>query len=269
MRRSLYIAAALAVCLSGCKKNLNLDLDDAGPHIVIQGEITDAAGPYTVRVNQSVTFKAENTFPPVSGASIKISDGQGHTDSLTEISPGVYSTSTLLGIPGNTYRLSAQIADTLYTATSTMPFRVPFDSITFRTNSAFGDDHITAVPNFQDPAGVKNFYLFNEYQDGLLLTKDIFVFDDRLSDGKYITRGLRNTDATLNDGDSLEIKMYCIDEPIYNYFNQLAESGGGGGGGAFNTAAAPANPISNISGGALGYFSAHTIQSRKIKVFGQ
>jgi len=97
------------------------------------------------------------------------------------------------------------------------------------------------------------------------LTKDIFVFDDRLSDGKYITRGLRNGEATLNIGDSLEIRMYCIDEPVFNYFNQLDQSGSGGG--AFNTAASPANPVSNISNGAYGYFSAHTLRSRRTKVY--
>jgi hypothetical protein len=254
----------VSICLCSCKKEVNLNLDDAGPHIVIQGEITDVAGPYIVKINQSVSFKSENTFPAVSGASIKISDNEGHTDSLTETSPGVYFTQSLQGKPGNTYTMTVKVLDSLYTAASTMPFPVNFDSITFRQNGAFGNDQITAVPNFQDPPDVKNFYLFNEYLNGLLLTKDIFVFDDRLSDGKYITRGLRNSTETLHEGDSLEIRMYCIDEPIFNYFNQLDESGGGGG--AFNAAASPANPVSNISSGALGYFSAHTLRRVKTKV---
>jgi len=262
MRPILLIFAS--ICLFSCKKEVNLNLDDAGPHIVIQGEITDAAGPYSVKINQSVSFSSENSFPAVSGASIKISDNEGHTDSLTETSPGVYSTQLLQGKPGNTYTMTVKALDSLYTAASTMPFPVNFDSITFRRNSPFGSDQITAIPNFQDPAGVKNFYLFNEYLNGLLLTKDIFVFDDRLSDGRYITRGLRNSDETLHEGDSLEIQMYCIDEPIFNYFNQLDESGGRGG--AFNTAASPANPVSNISSGALGYFSAHTVRTGKTKV---
>jgi hypothetical protein len=262
MRPVLLILAS--ICLYSCKKEVNLNLDNAGPHIVIQGEITDDAGPYMVKINQSVSFKSENTFPAVSGASIKISDNEGHTDSLTETSPGVYRTQLLLGKPGNTYTMTVKVLDSLYTAVSTMPFPVSFDSITFRQNGAFGNDQITAVPNFQDPPNVKNFYLFNEYLNGALLTKDIFVFDDRLSDGKYITRGLRNSDETLHEGDSLAIKMYCIDEPIFNYFNQLAESGGGGG--AFNAAASPANPVSNISNGALGYFSAHTLRWVKTKV---
>jgi len=255
----------MALCLYACKKTVHLPRNSTTPRIVIQGEITDAAGAYIVQINKTVNFYAENNFPPISGASVKISDNEGHTDSLTETSPGIYSTQTLQGKPGGTYTLSVLVQDTLYTAVSTMPYPVNFDSITFRSTDAFGNKRITVVPNFQDPAGVKNYYLFNEYLNGLLLTKDIFVFDDRLSDGKYVTRGLRNTDDDVHEGDSLEVKMYCIDEPIFNYFNQLDESGGRGG--AFNTAASPANPVSNISNGALGYFSAHTVRSIKTQVY--
>jgi len=260
----LILLILVPMCLCSCKKEVNLNLDNAGPHIVIQGEITDAAGPYMVKINQSVSFKSENTFPAVSGASIKISDNEGHTDSLTESSPGVYITHSLQGKPGNTYTMTVKVLDSLYTAASTMPFPVNFDSITFRETGAFGNKNIRAVPNYQDPPGIKNYYLFNEYVNGLLQTNDIFVFDDRLSDGKYITRDLRTTDETMHEGDSLEVQMYCIDEPIFNYFNQLDESGGGGG--AFNAAASPANPVSNISNGALGYFSAHTLRWARTKV---
>jgi len=263
MKRCLFVIAGMAM-LSSCKKEVDLNLGKAGPHIVIQGAVTDAAGPYTIGVNMSVDFKAANSFPPVSGGRIKISSSENETDSLIETSPGVYTTRTLQGKPGVTYTLSVRIGDSAYTAVSTMPYPVTFDSITFRNNAVFGDQHITAVPNFQDPGGVKNYYLFNEYQNGVQLTKDIFVFSDRLSDGRYITRGLRNADATLNTGDEVVIEMFCIDEPVFNYFNQLDESGGSGG--AFNTAASPANPVSNIDNGALGYFSAHTTRSKKTTV---
>jgi hypothetical protein len=95
-------------------------------------------------------------------------------------------------------------------------------------------------------------------------TKDIFAFDDRLSDGKYIVQDLRMDSTYLTVGDQLQVNMYCIDVNVYNYFNQLAQSGGTG---AFNTTAAPANPTSNISNGAYGVFSAHTISSKTLTVY--
>jgi len=263
MQRLIFFLTVM-VCLYSCKKTVTLDLNNAGPHIVIEGAVTDIAGPYTVKIHRSADFYAENSFPAISGAAVRISDNEGNTDSLMETSPGVYTTTTLQGKPGNTYTMSVRVQDTLYTAVSTMPFPVPFDSVTFRKAGAFGSKNIRAVSNYQDPPDIKNYYMFNEYINGLLETKDIFVFEDRLSDGRYISRDLRTEDDVMHEGDEVEIQMYCIAEPIFNYFNQLDQSGGRGG--AFNTAASPANPVSNISNGALGYFSANTVRVIKTKV---
>jgi hypothetical protein len=254
----LILTGILALCLYACTKTVHLNLDIAAPQVVIQGEVTnDTAGPYTVRITRSVSFYSLNSFPAVSGASVKITDNWGNIDSLVETSPGIYSTHFLQGQPGNTYNLSVLLQDTLYTASSTMPQPVKLDSVTFNHQNIFGDKGIYAIANYQDPPEMGNYYQFVEYLNGKLMNKDVFVFSDRLTNDRYVTRTLRNDSTYLQPGDSLEVRMYCIDKPVYDYFFQLEQSGSGNGG---NTAA-PANPTSNISNGALGYFSAHTIQS--------
>jgi hypothetical protein len=56
--------------------------------------------------------------------------------------------------------------------------------------------------------------------------------------------------------------MQSVDMPIFNYFKALpgvtlnGEYSGGG--------VPPANPVNNISNGALGYFSAHTSEMKTI-----
>ena len=52
--------------------------------------------------------------------------------------------------------------------------------------------------------------------------------------------------------------MQSIDKANYTYWYSMRTGGGQGSG----NAAAPSNPISNIEGGALGYFSAHTVVRR-------
>jgi len=257
------IIILLAICFYSCKKTVVLDLNNAPAQTVIQGDVTNESGPYTITINQSVGFYADNVFPPVSGAVVKISDNNGITDSLTETTPGVYSTHTLQGQPGNTYILSVVANNINYTATSTMPMLVPFDSISFRTTSAFGQTRTNALVNFQDPAGIKNQYQFIEYINGKQFTKSIFVFDDRLSDGRYITSTLFTDSTYFNSGDVLKINMNCIDPDVYTYFYQLSRSSGNG---TFGSTASPANPTSNINNGALGYFSAHTTEARTVVV---
>ena len=145
-----------------------------------------------------------------------------------------------------------------------MPLPVSLDSVSFSQLSGFGNKQIDAIANFQDPAGVKNYYQFVEFVNGTQITKDIFVFSDRLSDGKYINETLYNDTSYLFQGDEVKVNMYCIDENVYNYFYQLVQSGGTG---AFSTTASPANPTSNISNGSLGYFSAHTVDSAEAVVY--
>jgi hypothetical protein len=258
-----YSLITFIFLFTSCQKVVSLDLNNAAPQLVIQGEITDRPGPYTITINQSVNFYADNKYPAVSGAVVKISDNLGTLDSMTETSPGVYSTHFLQGRPGSTYSLSVFTQNTNYSAVSTMPYPVPLDSITLNITSGFGEQRINAIANFQDPPGVKNYYEFVEYINGQPFNKNNFVLNDRLSDGKYISTTLRTDSAYIQPGDDVRVSMYSIDENTYTYFYQLRESSGTG---AFNATASPANPTTNITGGALGYFSAHTEQSRTILV---
>jgi hypothetical protein len=264
MKPFAYICPLLALLLFACKKTVVLSLNTVPPQIVIQGEVTNRPGPYSVNITQTTNFYADNIFPPVPGAVVRITDNLGNTDSLTETSPGVYTTHTLQGAPGNTYTLSVLANNKQYSAASVMPEPVRLDSVGFEATTGFGEQRISAIVYFQDPAGVQNYYQFKEYINGKLFTKDAFVFDDRLSDGKYISNTLRMDSAYLNPGDQIEVSMYCVDKNAYNYLFQLEQSSGGG---TFNTTASPADPESNISGGAYGYFSAHTVRSKSLVVY--
>ncbi|HLX66278.1 MAG TPA: DUF4249 domain-containing protein [Puia sp.] len=256
----LYLLVAVGVlALVSCKKIVTLKLNNVPPAIVIQGEVTNQPGRYYVAISQPVDFYADNSFPPVSGAAVTISNNEGQRDSLLEVSPGTYATNFIQGAPGDTYRLSVTVQGEHYSASSTMPSTVDLDSVTFEENKGFGRTRISAVANFQDPAGMRNYYQFVEYLNNQQLTKDLFVFDDRLSDGRYIDYTLFNDTSYLQPGDEVRVDLYCIDSAVYNYFYQLLQSGGAG---SFNTSASPANPSSNISNGAFGYFSAHTVSSQ-------
>jgi hypothetical protein len=263
MKSANLIFVVISLWLFSCKKIVTLKLNNVPAAIVIQGEVTNQPGPYYVSISRPVDFYADNSFPSVSGAAVVITDNSGQTDSLTEVSPGVYGTHTLQGAPGEQYNLSVTVGGVNYTAVSTMPATVNLDSLTFVANSGFGRKRISAVANFQDPAGVRNYYQFIEYINGARLTKDLFVFDDRLSDGRYIEYTLFNDSTYLQQGDDVEVDLHCIDSAVYKYFFQLFTSGGAG---SFNTSASPANPTSNISNGAYGYFSAHTVSSKNVFV---
>jgi hypothetical protein len=69
-----------------------------------------------------------------------------------------------------------------------------------------------------------------------------------------------NKKVKLNDIVSVE--MQCITRPTYLYYYTLNQQSGSGPGGGTT----PANPPTNIQGGALGIFSAHTVQRKMIRI---
>lgn len=243
---------------------IQVDLNVAAPQIVIEGEVTNGAGPFQVKISKTVNFSATNTFPPVSGAFVQVTDSNtGVVYIYNETTPGIYLSNGFSGSVNHTFQFSAAIAGTTYTASSTMPAAVQLDSVSFVKNVDLNNKSaINAVVNFQDAPGLGNYYQFTEIVNGFQVP-NIFVFEDRLSDGKYVQDALYNDTIRLHQNDTVLMKMFCVDKNIYNYFFTLASVSGNN---SFQSAS-PANPNSNLSNGALGYFSAHTISQKKTVVY--
>jgi hypothetical protein len=114
------------------------------------------------------------------------------------------------------------------------------------------------VPGYQDSLGLGNYYRFVLWRNGSVLS-DIDVRDDKNSDGRTISQPIFVLSEDLEVNDTVRVEMQTIDKPIYKYFYALAASMGNG-----PNASVPGNPVSYLSGGALGYFSAHTRQERTV-----
>jgi hypothetical protein len=250
----------LMITLSSCTKVINVDLNSVAPRIVIEGNIDNLPGADTVLISTTVNFSAGNTFPAVSGASVTITDDQGSREVLKEVLPGKYITATTNGTPGRKYTLTVSTDNKSYTAESTMPQPVNLDSLVIQESSGFGGgSSLQILPVFTDPLGLGNYYLFKEYRNNKKV-ENTYIQSDNLSDGLANTRALRTSgDDKIVRGDSVRVEMHCIDEATYKYFYSLNQNTNG-------QTAAPANPVTNWSNGALGYFSAHTMQSKSIYI---
>ncbi len=213
-----------------------------------------------VRITQSKNFNEDNTYPGISGATVTISDDAGNSETLQYNGNGYYQTSALTGVPTRTYTLNVNVAGQTFTAKSTIPPVVNFDSLYMQILSTAGDSLKMVYAQFQDVPNVANYYRHVMYVNGEKY-KGIYVSDDPYSDGQIIKRPLPyfGADEDLLPGDSVEVEMQCIDAGVYQYFYTLDQT-------ISQNSATPANPQSNISGGALGYFSAHTVQRKLLIV---
>lgn len=266
--RTLAYPLFVSLLLVGCTKEIDIDLNDSDPHIVIEGEVGEGTGPHTVRITRTVNFDEPNDFPAVTGATVVLADDLGNSIALTEVVSGVYQTSALDGQQGQRYNLSVVAEGVSYEAVSDMPVLVPLDSIGFAEASGFGggggggspgggggsaEPEYTPIAYFTDPSDHTNFYRLITFVNGVR-EEGSYVRDDRLTNGVHVS--VRLIGITVQEGDLVRVELQCIDEAVHRYFETIANTGGGPGG-----SDAPANPESNISGGALGYFSARSTNS--------
>ncbi|MDH6253468.1 hypothetical protein M2347_003195 [Chryseobacterium sp. H1D6B] len=266
MKNIFFIILSLFL-LNSCEKEIDLDLDNQGGNIVIEGNITDQAGPYIVRITKSVAFTQNNQYPAVTGAEVVLSDNTGQTETLQYAGDGKYQTTNFIGASGRTYTLKVQAEGQQYTAQSTMPAAVAFDGLTQDSFVFGGETTYTLLPVFTDPNALGNRYLFN-FTINDKPKKTFEVFSDNVNNGLVNQRPLflPNNDEDGNShkvvvGDTIHVEMQCIDNNIFTYYSALLQITGDNGGGV-----TPSNPPSNISNGALGYFSAHTLSKKSFVI---
>jgi Domain of unknown function (DUF4249) len=249
--------------ISSCNKVIELDLRDSKIQYVIEGLITDEpSGVCKVYLSKSKNFNEDNQFEKVSGAQVKVKDN-GTETVLTESQPGLYETSVIKGTPAHLYQLSVIIDNQTFTASCTMPQPVGMDTL-YIAPGPFGQYKFATI-GYTDPGNINNGYRFVQYVNGVK-EPTIFWENDEFTDGQSIIMQLdasadeKDDPRNIKTGDNVTIEMLTLDEPIYEYWYTLRS---GGGDGNANTAA-PANPLTNIQGGALGYFSAHTVRRKSV-----
>jgi len=244
----------LILFLTACEKVIELPLRDAALKYVVEGAVSDDNDTARVLLSMTKPFSDSNGFAGVSGALVTILDN-GTPYVLDEVHAGVYEAANLRGIPGHTYELQVQAGGETFSSTCRMPLPVAFDTLFVEERLRFSRVRKVAVVKYPDPPGKGNSYRFIKYINGVK-DNNIFVRDDKLTDGNLVETDLR---GGIERGDTVRIDMLCVDPAIYRFWFTLEEGATGE-----EENAAPANPESNIRGGALGYFSAHTSRTRTV-----
>jgi hypothetical protein len=256
------IAILVAMSFASCEKVIEVNLEETEKKYVIEGSLSNVLSEAAeVRISQTKSFDSDNDFNGISGATVNIQVNNGSVFNLTETATGIYKNTGLVGMPGSTYTLTVIINGKPFSAISTMPAElVTLDTLTVENFAFGGSESKTIYPSYQDPLGPGNSYRFVQYANGTQV-KAVFVQNDNLNDGRRVSRPLLNRDSDLKQNDFVRVDMYCIDPNVYKYWYSLEQSATGE-----NQSATPANPVTNITGGALGYFSAHSVSSKSITI---
>lgn len=97
-----------------CVEPYPVPSQNISPHLVVDGLITDEAGPHTVTLTMSITLTDDPYAPNhVGGAQLSITDDLGNVIALNETSEGIYQTTPASwhADPGRSYALKIRLND--------------------------------------------------------------------------------------------------------------------------------------------------------------
>lgn len=245
--------------LSSCEEVIELNLENADPKIVIEGNVNDQLENQYVKISKTIPFNTSNSFNGLKGAKVTLSTAGSSPIAFLEVEDGIYKSAPFKGIPGKTYKLEVLAEGKVYTAESTMPLPVIPDSIGLKRLSFFGNTNIYPTVFYKDPANIQNQYRYilkinNKFQSDI-------VFEDRFNDGNKVSDIIIYDGDDIKSGDIVDIEMQSIDRKVFKYYFAISQIDGNGG-----PPVAPANPDSNFDNGALGIFSAYTKSNLSIKI---
>ncbi len=262
--KTLIIILTLASIISSCTERIDIKLDSDRQRLVVEAIITDIPGNQYVKLTKTADYFSNKPPEGVSNAVIKIKTSY-NTITLNENDSikGFYEFPfEFVGVQGSDYsldiNLDSEIAgQTNFTANTKMPYLSDdVDSIQVVWNPRF-EAWVIRLFALDPPS--EDYYMFNGIRNGVLITDSIHkvnIANDNFFNGNY-TKGvavLVLDDYELEPGDTFTLALSNITKDYAAFVNEIQTeiqaneplfSG------------PPANISTNISNGAIGWFTAY------------
>jgi hypothetical protein len=238
MRQFVIFILTLTV-LAACIDQVQLPIRTEAPRLVVEGQITNEAPPYTVRLTYTGKYGGEDgqnvNDQYVKDAQVTLADDQGHSTRFASIGSGMYQTTdaTFRGQVGRAYSLTVTLADgkRYLTKAERMPAVPQIDSISARLVKTGN----LAIPyafsygvNTRDPGNEQNYYRWtaNGYTNRLSVGIPCNLGSPNLCNNRCWTTVSNNvlnifSDEAIN-GNPLRGK-FVLQVPIYTLAPQLVE----------------------------------------------
>lgn len=251
MKNILIILLSIFTIVA-CEKVIVIDLNSANPQIVVEAELFEGQKDFTCKLSYTSSyFKAEEQAF-LDNALVSLRKESEDPIFLNYLDSGRYILPDYLAEGDKDYTLSIDVEGVNYAATASMPQKAVLDSLTQEFSPGmFGqEDGYLLFMHYKDDPERSNYYRALYDLNGVPQRgrQDVYILDDNFTDGSEITIPLFIRSFAI--GDTVDLSFVSIDDKTYDYLLTLNTIIGNG-----QPSAAPANPNSNFTNGALGYFA--------------
>ena len=251
----------LGLLIVSCEKVIEIDLNTANPNIVVESELYRGERDFEVKLSYTSSFFKEEEQANVDNAVVSLKEEGGATVAVDYAGEGIYKVDNYDAKNDKTYTLSIDLDGVNYSSTASMPAFVALDSLKQMSagGGPFGGEGEVVFMHWKDDPNVENFYrVIYSLNDTIRRERqDVFIFDDSFTNGNETMIPLFV--RTFEIGDTVDVQFLSIDPKAYDYLLTLNTIIGNG-----QPSAAPANPNSNFTNGALGYFAVYNGDDERI-----
>lgn len=291
MKRSGFLLFLTVILLVSCERQIDFDLDDVTPKLVIEATIENSEAPVVILTKSQGYFATidpsilANSF--VHDAEIYVSNGT-LTHRLKEfaIAAGPYTFyyySNDPASPGTSFQGAVKTDYALrivsegkeYTASTRIPDTTRRIDSFYWKHAPPGDyaDKAMMMLKAYDPPGFGDYVRYFTKRNSEPFYPGLnSVYDDQVIDGTayevQVERGVLR-DGSLEEGysffdrgDTVTLKLSNIDKATYDFWRTMEFTYASVG----NPFSSPTKVISNIRGGGLGYFGGYASQYRTVIV---
>ena len=265
-----------------CTAPIDIDTRNSEPVLVIYGYLTDDFKNQYIRITKSSPYfhEAENKF--ISEANVWVTSSTGREYPFVHDVNGYYvSQRRFAAVSGVTYHLSVEVdfrndgVVELYEAETTSLPKLPVDSINVTSINIMGFHHYSLNIYMQEPPETDNFYMFKYIINDTVSNNkisDLIIADDEMINGEYMdgvsiryfnaASDFEETDEDwdmyfVNPGDRIRLQILNIEKGYFTFIRDCSIEKYGSNpffGGP------PSNIFTNLSNGAIGYFTSYCIQ---------
>lgn len=254
---------------------MTIETNDLDERVVIEGLVTNQQNHY-VKLTRTRSFYATGPADAIENAVVSVSDDNGNTFQFVhnpmnnpEENGFYYPVNSFQGQVGAIYSLDVEVDGEQYTAQEELLPVTAIDSLTVIVNEDELADpeeegrYLEVLFYASEPQDRKDQYLFKFYRNGEIVKDfptDIYFSDDILLGEKIDDLEIAGFYA---EGEMVTVEMYSLTQEAFIFYSDLFNLLNNDGG-MFSPP--PANPRSNLSNGALGYFQVSSLASEDIMV---
>lgn len=256
--QSPIILFALFIATS-CEKVIELELNDAEKKIVVEAVLKDNPGDNKILLSYTSAVYTDQNFNKISGAAVSVTDKDGNVFTFPEdpVIPGYYHNPSFTVLPNNDYTLNVNVNGEIITATCHSYVKPAIDSIIWYASpfTPAAPDTAYMVDYFSvDNVNEVNHYRLRIWINGEEQTDFYYIGNDDLINGQAYNAPFFGADAFKND--TVLIELITLDKANYTYLYTLSSNE--------SNSTAPANPVSNLNGNAIGYFGAFSTDTMSV-----